>query len=127
MFYRIDENNNIIDYANINYSPDCIETQKNIVRGFDGRLYFEEETKTDNYIQREQKYLEVINARETIEHLKKWFDVDYTRLEQKYRRLHTLLLLCDNGTTPYDMLIWLYKEAEVKRKRIQELEGLINE
>ena len=59
--------------------------------------------------------------------LKQWFDVEYMRAEQKYRRLHTLQLLCDNGTTPYDMLIWLYKEAEVKRKRIQELEGLINE
>lgn len=59
--------------------------------------------------------------------LKQWFDIEYMRAEQKYRRLHTLQLLCDNGTTPYDMLIWLYKEAEVKRKRIQELEGLINE
>ena len=62
-----------------------------------------------------------------LNHLKQWFDVEYMRAEQKYRRLHTLQLLCDNGTTPYDMLIWLYKEAEVKRKRIQELEGLINE
>lgn len=62
-----------------------------------------------------------------IDHLKQWFDIDYMRAEQKYRRLHTLQQLCDNGTTPYDMLIWLYKEAEVKRKRIQELEGLINE
>lgn len=59
--------------------------------------------------------------------LKQWFDVDYTRLEQKYRRLHTLQLLCDNGETPYNALIWLYQVAENKRKRIQELEGLINE
>ena len=71
--------------------------------------------------------LELQNAKYEYEHLVKWFDVDYTRLEQKYRRLHTLQELCDNGATPYDMLIWLYKEAEVKRKRIQELEVLINE
>lgn len=62
-----------------------------------------------------------------LEKIKKWFDTDYTRLEQKYRRLHTLQLLCDNGETPYNALIWLYQVAENKRKRIQELEGLINE
>lgn len=62
-----------------------------------------------------------------LKNLKQWFDLDYMRAEQKYRRLHTLQQLCDNGTKPYDMLIWLYKEAEVKRKRIQELEGLIDE
>lgn len=62
-----------------------------------------------------------------LEKIKKWFDTDYARLEQKYRRLHTLQLLCDNGETPYNALIWLYQVAENKRKRIQELEGLINE
>lgn len=56
-----------------------------------------------------------------------WFDITYTQKEQKYRRLHTLQLKCDNGATPYDMLILLYKEAEVKRKRIQEIEENIND
>ena len=59
--------------------------------------------------------------------LKQWFDVEYMRAEQKYRRLHTLQELCDDGVSPYYKLIDLYKEAEVKRKRIQELEVLIND
>ena len=62
-----------------------------------------------------------------LNNLKQWFNNIYQYQEQKYRRLHTLQQLCDNGASPYDMLIELYKEAEVKRKRIQELEVLINE
>ena len=55
--------------------------------------------------------------------LRKWFDVEYTKNEQKYRRLHTLGLTCDNGQKPYDALVDLYNVAETKRKRIQELGG----
>lgn len=56
-----------------------------------------------------------------------WFNIEYTKLEQKYRRLHTLKIYCDNGMHPYDALIDLYELAERKRRRIQELEVLINE
>lgn len=56
-----------------------------------------------------------------------WYYIDYTKFEQKYRRLYTLKLYCDDGSHPYDKLIELYKEAELKRKRIQELEVIINE
>ena len=59
--------------------------------------------------------------------LKQWFDVEYMRAEQKYRRLHTLQELCDDGVSPYYKLIDLYKEAEIKRAKIQELEVLIND
>lgn len=59
--------------------------------------------------------------------LLKWFDLDYARKEQKFRRLRTLNLLCDDGVEPYDALIKLYNDAEIKRKRIQELEILIAE
>ena len=55
MFYRLDENNNIIDNANFKYAEDCLETNKNIIRGFDGRLIFEEETQTENYLITKQK------------------------------------------------------------------------
>ena len=54
--------------------------------------------------------------------LKCWFDQEYSKLEQKYRRLRTLGILCDNGDSPYDKLMELYNEAEQKRRRIQQLE-----
>ena len=50
MFYRLDANNEIIDFAKYQYSADCITTDKNIVRRFDGKLVFEEETKTEEYL-----------------------------------------------------------------------------
>ena len=59
--------------------------------------------------------------------LTEWYDIYYTQHEQKYRRLHSLSKLTDEGTDPYDELINLYNEAEIKRARIQELEGLIGE
>lgn len=54
--------------------------------------------------------------------LEKWFDVYYMQHEQKYRRLHTLNKLTDNGESAYDKLLNLYNEAETKRQRIQEIE-----
>lgn len=59
--------------------------------------------------------------------LRCWFENDYTKQEQKFRRLRTLGILCDNGDSPYDKLMELYTEAEQKRRRIQELELLIAE
>lgn len=53
-----------------------------------------------------------------------WFDIYYTQHEQKYRRLYTLEQPTDDGKNPYDELIKLYQEAEVKRARIQELENI---
>lgn len=50
MFYRLDANNKIIDNANFKYADDCLETDKNIIRSFDGKLVFEEETKTEEYL-----------------------------------------------------------------------------
>lgn len=59
--------------------------------------------------------------------LKGWFDTEYTKKEQKYRRLHTLfqlqLDLSDEAKNAYSNLLELYNEAEIKRKRIQELEN----
>lgn len=57
--------------------------------------------------------------------LKKWYEIYYMQHEQKYRRLHTLGLKCDNGADPYNELVKLYNEAETKRKRIQKIEELI--
>ena len=59
--------------------------------------------------------------------LKKWYDIYYTQHEQKYRRLHSLGKLTDEGRDPYNELINLYNEAEIKRARIQELERLLGD
>ena len=57
-----------------------------------------------------------------INKLKLWFNTYYTVHEQQYRRLHTL-----GDSSAYNKLIELYKEAEIKRARIQELERLLSE
>ena len=59
--------------------------------------------------------------------LNRWFGEYYTINEQKYRRLHTLGKLTDEGNNPYDELIKLYNQAEIKRARIQELERLLSD
>ena len=62
-----------------------------------------------------------------IDYLKLWFSDVYTIEEQKLRRLHTLGKLTDDGKNPYQELINLYNEAEIKRARIQELERLLSD
>ena len=43
MFIQLNEKNEIIASASFKVDDTFIETNKNIVRGFDGKLYFEEE------------------------------------------------------------------------------------
>lgn len=57
--------------------------------------------------------------------LKNWFNTYYTEHEQKYRRLNTLKQLTDELEDPYNKLVELYQIAEIKRKRIQEIEVLL--
>ena len=57
-----------------------------------------------------------------INQLKLWFDTEYTKQEQKYRRLRTLNKLCDDGSNPESKLLELYNLAEQKRSEIQQLE-----
>lgn len=68
---------------------------------------------------------EVDNLKVELENLKIWFNEYYTQHEQKYRRLNTLKQLTDELEDPYNKLIELYQEAEHKRKRIQEIEVLL--
>lgn len=56
--------------------------------------------------------------------LNNWFDGYYAVHEQKYRRLIALNKLDDDGANATDKLTALYEEAEIKRRRIQELETL---
>lgn len=66
--------------------------------------------------------LNLININKEYNELKQWFDIYYAQHEQKYRRLIELEKLTDEGDNPKDELIKLYNEAEIKRKRIQDLE-----
>ena len=61
-------------------------------------------------------------AQAQINELKLWFDTEYTKQEQKYRRLRTLNKLCDDGSNPESKLLELYNLAEQKRLEIQQLE-----
>ena len=82
MFYRVDNNGNIIDYANFQYD-DSVETEKNIIRGFDGKLIFEEETQTPEYIKLEQEYTNNQNKRKLLNEYENWFEAFFrTQLEQ---------------------------------------------
>lgn len=77
------------------------------------------------YIPPEFEYIKVyipFSNEEKIFNLKQWFDTFYTKNEQKFRRLHTLGLKCDDGSEPIEKLKQLYSEAEEKRKEIQRLE-----
>lgn len=60
--------------------------------------------------------------RDELSALTSWFDVDYTRKEQKYNRLIALGKKTDEGADANIELVKLYVEAEEKRKKIQELE-----
>lgn len=64
-------------------------------------------------------------AEQEMRELKVWFDGYYTQHEQKYRRLHLLNKLTDEGTDALSALTALYTEAEEKRARIQTLEAQI--
>lgn len=55
--------------------------------------------------------------------IKYWFNIEYTKLEQKYRRLRTLNKLCDDGSNPETKLLELYNMAEEKRLEIKRLGG----
>lgn len=55
VYYRILDNK-IIDFANFKYSVDCKETDKKIIKGFDGSFIFEEESKTSEYLNKKNIY-----------------------------------------------------------------------
>ena len=93
------------------------------VKGVDGQP--EKTIIEDIYIYKEYTFIERLNQERL--NLIEWYNIEYTKNEQKYRRLHSLNKLTDNGTDPYIELINLYNEAEIKRARIQEIERLLSE
>lgn len=56
-----------------------------------------------------------------------WFNNTYSYKEQKYRRLIALGKTDSDGGDCTEKLNALYLEAEQKRERIQQLEGLLNQ
>lgn len=75
------------------------------------------------YVAVDKVLTEEEKAQIQITELKHWFDTEYTKLEQKYRRLRTLNKLCDDGSNPETKLLELYNMAEEKRLEIQRLGG----
>lgn len=108
---------NIIDYKNINIEH----------KDEQGALLYTEHL-VEPIIEKStiwvEKTEEELNTEE-LDNLRSWFFGEYTKQEQKFRRLRTLNFVCDDGSDPYDALIALYQDAEIKRNRIQELEFLI--
>lgn len=109
MFVKRDKNNKIIAFSSIKTKNICESVS-------------EEEFAT---------YLQSLDEKNKIEeeilNLKNWFDVDYARKEQKYRRLQSLCIIEEDGVEPSVKLTKLFLEAEEKRRRIQALEKkLIN-
>ncbi len=56
-----------------------------------------------------------------------WFENEYTKDEQKFRRLSTMGRLCDDGSDPNAKLIALYEEAEENRAKIKQYEKMLKE
>lgn len=109
-----------------------IDNYSEAVKYADENNYRIVELKPDNNGNRQFKIVKMqINEKELIENemydLKSWYNTYYTEHEQKFRRLHTLGKLTDEGKDPYNELINLYNEAEIKRARIQELERLLSD
>ena len=100
----------VVDKAGIEYQP---------AKTYEEEIYV--------YIPYTTNELAKQKAQQEYQELKEWFDIVYARKEQKYRRLHSLGKLTDEGKDPYDELINLYSEAEIKRARIQELERLLSD
>ena len=100
----------VVDVAGVEYQP---------AKTYEEEIYV--------YIPYTPNELAKQKAQQEFNELKEWFDTEYARKEQKYRRLHSLSKLTDEGKDPYQELIILYSEAEVKRARIQELERLLSD
>ena len=74
MFYRLDENGNIKDNAEFKYADDCLETTKKIVTDFKGKLVFEEETQTQEYLKAKQDFETIQNNQARIAEIKQRLD-----------------------------------------------------
>ena len=109
VFYRVDENNKIIDSANFKYADDCLETEKNIVRGFDGKLVFEEELQTQKYLTEKESFEANINKQQRIYEIRTWFD-EYDNQVKQYERCVRLGIEFDKDIVELDNQAKAYQE-----------------
>lgn len=66
MYYQV-KNGQIVSFSDFKYADDCLETDKNIVYDYMGRLCFEEDTKTPEYQSAVADY-ELSNAKQSKKH-----------------------------------------------------------
>ena len=92
----------------------CEQTKGKDLKVKDGKIVACEHVATKN-----EKYAQEISE------LKEWFNTTYTIQEQKLNRLSRLNQLTDDGVAPAEKLLELDKQAELNRKRIQQLEDLL--
>lgn len=71
MFYKLNSKGKIASCSPSKYSEDCLYTEKNIIQGFDGKLYFEEETQKEEYLREKNNYEKAMQIRHRITELKK--------------------------------------------------------
>lgn len=115
MFYRIDEKNNIIDSADFKYADDCLQTDKNIIRGFNGKLVFEEETQTKTYLKEKQEFESIMSNESRIAELKVLLlSTDYKAI--KYAE----------GVLTEEEYLPIKEQRELWRDEINELEVLLD-
>ena len=113
MFIQLNEKNEIIASASFKVDDTFIETNKNIVRGFDGKLYFE------GYAP--QKPQELINKEKISEYQRYLADTDYvvSKIAEAIAENDEKLLL--ELKNKYSSVLQKRKEA---RNNIKELEKI---
>jgi hypothetical protein len=89
-FYRLKEDGKILDKANFKYAEDCLQTDKNIVRGYDGGLYFEDEEP--------EKPQEIIDKENAL----KYEDLIISKIRERYTIDQELAILRQRDTKPQE-------------------------
>ena len=110
MFYRLKEDGTILDKANFKYAEDCLETDKNIVRGYDGGLYFEGEEPV--------KPQEIIDKENAL----KYEDLIISKIREKYTIDQELAILRQRDTKPQEFAEYDAYVEQCKLEAKQEVE-----
>lgn len=111
MFYRLDKDNNIVDSAHFKYADNCLETDKNIVRGYDGHLYFEgtEPQKPQELIEQEK----MVNYENLI----------ISKIREKYTIDQELAILRQRDTKPEEFAKY---NAYVEQCKLEAKQEVVN-
>lgn len=128
MFYRLDKDNNIVDCADYKYSDDCLETDKNIIRNFNGKLIFEEFTLTEEYLSELKLHNDKLNDSKQLLELTNWFDTYFKmQLEQHswqkdYKpSIDPYFKNEDGSAKTYETFEDIIAQAEIVREEIKKL------